>query len=356
MWSRNLEPPKSRVDVQNPDFASGVAHILSDILEPPYTHGPAYPCIGDSANAGRQMKDTAQKRSQHFINVAGRKAIERAHIEEICAMNPAYNTPFPDEPDPNAPTVELYIRPAHEADATGISQIYNWYVQHTIVPEDQKVVDEEAIRNKISEAKGNRTPIIVAIQGKAPEGHLRKPMSTFGRRSTQANTGAKASHPAVTEFVLGFGFVDGFSGLTGVLNQGRSRFTGQLHFYVRQQQLRQGIGRCLLDRLLTATAPSHLNKGGYVFSNPSNDQVYEGLGGNGPHRFHQLIVQRPIERSQDPDYDWLKMWLEKSFFFEETGRLKSVGRSSVGTSTISRFLDIVQFQFDASNEAEHAGC
>lgn len=259
------------------------------------------------------------------------------------------------EPDPNAPSIELYLRPANKDDATGIALIYNHYVVKSFIPEDQEEVSTDFIVALIDKAMSDSVPFLVAIKGQQPPPAPRAQPKYFGKRHAPDTARDQKAATTSSEMVIGFSMVEALTPTCFVSSaKSRSRLTAKLHFYTHPEYLRKGVGRCILDRTLACTSSAHCDNGSYPFVNAKNDPVYQDQGGNGPRRFHQLLLERAVERKDDPDYAWIKVWLEKRFYFNESCRLTSVGRSAI-LGTANRFLDVVQFQYEATSPGEFIG-
>jgi L-amino acid N-acyltransferase YncA len=227
--------------------------------------------------------------------------------------------------NPNIPKIDIYLRPAQVKDISGITSIYNHYVLNSIIPEDQSQVHEQHLQNVLKDAQEQGLPFIVAIKGRVPCGG-----------STKS-----------AEQVLGFAHVDFLNYGHGGTHMGASRFTGVIQLYVEPNHTRKGVGRSLMDRILVCSSSTHASKEGYDWISPNTREaaVYGQQGG--AHKFHQLLIHRPIEVKEDPDHEWVKQWLHSKFFIEEVARLKSVARSS-SKGTTARMLDVLTFQFEAA--------
>jgi len=227
--------------------------------------------------------------------------------------------------NPNIPKIDNHLRPAQIKDISGITSIYNYYVLNSIIPEDQTPVHEQDMENVLKDAQEQGLPFIVAIKGRVPPGD-----------STKS-----------AEHVLGFAHTDFLSYGNGGTYMGLSRFTGVIQLYVEPNHTRKGIGRSLMDRILVCSSSTHASKEGYnwISSNIKEAVVYCQQGGT--HKFHQLLIHRPIEVKDDPDHEWFKQWLHSKFFIEEVAHLKSVARSS-SRGTTARMLDVLTFQFEAA--------
>lgn len=229
------------------------------------------------------------------------------------------------EPNPFAPIIDVYLRPATKKDAFGIAIVYNHWVLHSSVPEDQKAISEDDVISLIRLARDEKTPFIVAVNGNLPE--------------TKALAGE--------EKVIGFAFADSYGyGLNG-MRTGRSRYTCNLNLYVDHQHQRKGVGRSLMDRLFQCLSYGYGGRDGYSWANQGNDPAYH-QGGAG--RWHQLLLTLPIQNKDDPNFPWVKQFLSK-FYFVEEARLRCVARSSIDQGP-AKWLDLVIFQVEASHGAE----
>lgn len=194
------------------------------------------------------------------------------------------------EPNPFCPTVDMYVRPATTKDLAGIAKIYNYYVNNSIIPEDQKDVTEQDMKFLLHSCKENDLPFIVAVKGKLP--------SSTDAQGRKLNKVVVPQH----ETILGFTFVQiqafGF-GSANTFN-GRSRMNANLHLYVHNEFLKQGVGRNLLDRLLLCMDHAHAFNDGAGFVNPENDKRY----GLAPVRWHRLFCQVAVVSFNHPSIQY----------------------------------------------------
>lgn len=237
----------------------------------------------------------------------------------------------PPEPHPFAPTIDIYLRPAKDQDSMGIAEIYNYYVINSNVPEDQATVHANDIKTLLQSCHDDKFPIIVAIEGKPLGQNNQKYLATH-RNSEQ---------------VVGFAFSEPYNyGITGA-RTGRSRYTARLHLFTHHQYTRKGVGRSLMDRLLQIMSAGYAARDGYSWINTEDCLSYKA-GGVG--RCHQMIIELPCLKKDDPNYDWIKAFLQK-FYFKEESKLISVARSSTQKG-ISSWLDLAIFQCEAMHGNE----
>ncbi|KAF7879163.1 hypothetical protein EAF04_000362 [Stromatinia cepivora] len=327
-----IQPATITVDTSAEGFISGEDLVNNVILSKAPKHEPTIPDTLNASNEEKRRNQTAGQEATAFLKnfEKVRKAreyaimVDNARHEEIMAREP--------EPNPYAPKIEIYLRPATEADAKQILQIYNHYIIESYIPEDQEPLTESDILFLIQVTKKEKLPFVVAVKGRIP--------------AQSANPKVKTKVPQY-ENIIGFGYTEMRGcGIAGK-STGRSRYTHSLHFYVHPDYTRKGVGSCVLDRLLLVSSRAYSSHDGYDWLNPDNDPAYgHGCGA----RCHQLLIEVPVLRKDDPNYDWIKSFLRKFWFLEEF-RLNCVGRSSV-LHRAGEWLDVVHFQKELEHEAE----
>ncbi|KAI9735392.1 MAG: hypothetical protein M1818_006587 [Claussenomyces sp. TS43310] len=326
-WTREIPQLSSMVDTSAQEYSTGRCSVSLTKFMDPVEQPDAFPDVAGSSNIYKQRNQTAELEAKIKIRKVAKA--QRYAIQTSAALERNLqliaNEALP--PNPNTPSMAVYLRPAVSKDVSGITDIMNHYILNSIISEDQNEVGVDDIFALLSDTMEESLPFIVAIRG-----HLSK----------------ARTNPA--EIVVGFAYAEGFFGLRNTTGDS-SRFTAVLRFYVHPEHTRKGIGRCLLDRILQCTSRMHGGKDGYDWSNPQNDPVYHNQGGTGPRRFHQLLIERRIETKNDPDHAWMKKWLRSSFFFDQVALFRSTARTSPN-SVPARWLDVVLFQYEAASELE----
>lgn len=305
---------------------------------------------GDAEMDARQMQQTSERSSRKLVKkyYADEKANRIMHesmikiLEESAAQQP--------DTDPNAPSIELYLRPAHVTDASGIAFVYNHYIKNSIVPEDRLEITTDFIVSLIMKCKHEQLAFIVAVRGPAPRPitPARDAIPHRGQGKRIPATAAVYSTAIVPdEVIIGFSMIE-MAPQSAFLGSSLSsmRFNARLHFYTHPDFLRKGVGRCILDRALMTLTRLHNCINSYEFINATNNPVY--VYGQPTRDIHQLFLNVPTEAKvlgkDSPEFLWLHDWLEKRFFFYECGRQTGVGRTSF-PGTIDRNFDVVQYQY-----------
>jgi L-amino acid N-acyltransferase YncA len=223
------------------------------------------------------------------------------------------------EVNPNEPAINIYLRPAVKGDMGQLTELYNWWVENSAKPSEVRGVDISDMRLRFDTTKEDRLPFIVAI--------------LKGKKDVQRNyyTGVKV------EQVVGFACANGFTAADYV-----EHIAAELEIYVHHKYLRQGVGRCLLDRLLCATDRGHMERGGYPFHcDPAERHWYEVGGARDLHKLMFVARQYSRAKKDCPEEvevtTWMKKWLVKEWDFELEACLKQAGAKG------GRFLDLTYF-------------
>ncbi|PWY88707.1 hypothetical protein BO94DRAFT_623786 [Aspergillus sclerotioniger CBS 115572] len=205
------------------------------------------------------------------------------------------------EVNPNAPKVNIYLRPAEMRDVPQLLLIYNWYARESSFSIHTRDVTPDYIRERIQAAKAAQLPFIVAVE----RSNYRQREAIFG-------------YATASEYISG--------------PDTAGKFTAQLEVFVLPQQQRKGVGYCLLDKLLQICDPMYMSKEGYTFDN-------RGMGGyslGGQRVLARLIFCVSIKPEDRAVYRWTRDWLEK-YGFELQGQLKGAA------CKFERLLDVYYF-------------
>ncbi|OBT63999.1 hypothetical protein VE03_06668 [Pseudogymnoascus sp. 23342-1-I1] len=331
IWREKLPEEVITIDVKATKFKESFpinANLFMDTLE----HPESFPNISTD-NREKQEKWTskmAMDRRQTRKLAISRRRQRGKKTYFVPNMQPGAQTfEWGEEAVPEKPYITIHVRPAEMRDIPGITKIYNQWVLNSFIPEDQQLVTEEDIKSVFEAARKGSYPFIVAIRGDPP----------VGSRVVGSNE------------VVGFAMVERCLGF-GCASTGRSRSTATIQFYVHQECLRHGIGGHLLDQILRRVSRLHVPfSDRNIWINPTRDALYEHI----PNRFHQVVVNRPMDRPNDPDFMWFDAFMKK-YKIWESHRTLSVARKPRTTSGPSAtFLDIVTYQHEAELDVRVEG-
>ena len=245
--------------------------------------------------AHRNLRPQSEQLEKDDPNTTGLERYKRS-----IAQTPATN--------PNTPKANMYVRPAKEQDLVQISEIYNWYIVNTARTAELCKIDGNEMHNRMLDAEAAKLPFIVAVtrSAKQSRGNVKPGKNRNG------HTG---------ETIIGFAQAADFTNM-----QMAERFTVEIELYVHHDWLRNGVGNCLLDRLLTSLDRGHVVRGGYDFVCDATERHrYDGGGIRDLHLLMFVIRHFKAPNPRDPeggehDFEkWTKKWLMDKWDFEQQG-------------------------------------
>ncbi len=220
------------------------------------------------------------------------KADRRAYREAVREAAANYVPP----PNPHTPRANIYIRPAIAEDMPKIAELYNHYIEHTVVASERDRMDGRHWQTRWEDAREAKYAFLVAVQA-SPRG------GGYSRRTSE-------------EVLAGFAYADDYGDRTGAW-----RFTCEIQLFVAHWQRRAGVGKSLLDRLLTALDPVYVPRGGVPFTQGDSLQYNQG----GERVVSKIVIGIPFAVKEDADVKWQKEWLAQ-FDFEEVAIFPKFGR------------------------------
>ncbi|KAL1963636.1 hypothetical protein VTN77DRAFT_7957 [Rasamsonia byssochlamydoides] len=206
----------------------------------------------------------------------------------------------PPSSNPNVPKANIYLRPAEVGDIPELLSLYNWYVANSTQCVDVTAITEPAMRQRIDDCKREKLPFIVAVE--------RKSALINGRVRRDQN-----------ENVMGYVLATDFMGAHTI-----GRHTAEIEIFVHHMKRDQGVGRCLMDKLLEICDPTYLGRGGYFFD--SNLEERGGYSSGSSRRLARLVVTISYSEDDPTEYCRVKEWLMQRHRFEEQGLLKGAAR------------------------------
>ncbi|KAI9043002.1 uncharacterized protein KD926_004793 [Aspergillus affinis] len=236
--------------------------------------------------------ETAEGYSHNFVLHSRKKAEEVQLRKEMNRKAYIEYMSTPPRENPNSPKANIFLRPARLEDSAGILNIMNWYAEHSTLSTDVRRIETGDVRQRIENCWENKLPFIVAVgRGTGPD-RENQPEKTLGYALANDTIGRETS----------------------------SRYTAELQVFVKDGHKRQGIGRCLMDKLLEVCDPTYIPKLGYFFNAKFDDQPKYHTGGC--RRLACLIFAVGYQRDRRPQVQWLKDWLLEKYEFEEQAVLK----------------------------------
>lgn len=236
----------------------------------------------------------------------------------------------PDLRDRIRPQLNIYMRPAREADVPELMRIYNWYVENSPRPCETGSISEDDMGQRLDRSRESKLPFIVAVE-RQQRGTLQS-----------AEESSRRSKKVRRERLVGFVSVCDFTCQDYV-----EHISGELELYVDSKHGHLGVGRSLLDKVMEVCDNTYQRKQDTLFCQPP--ELHHLYGPGGGRQLHKLVVllrkwRQPraaaldvrdcdqsrnggpsFVKSGENEYEsWLRRWLEDCGF-ELEGLLKGVG-------------------------------
>lgn len=209
--------------------------------------------------------------------------------------------PIIQTPNPHTPRINIYLRPAVRSDIPQLQDIYNSYIQNSVRPSELHSITYSHMMTRWTDSTSEKLPFIVAVS-----------------KSAKINRGVGNA----VEKVVGWA-----SATDWVSAHSIERFTVELEIYVHQQHLHQGIGKCLMDKLIDSTDRGHIARKGYPFT-CAPELRHEYSAGGARDLMTLIILVRGLSKPQnakEDDVPWIKKWLEDEWNFEQQGHVPCIG-------------------------------
>lgn len=209
----------------------------------------------------------------------------------------------PISPTPNlhTPRINIYLRPAVRSDIPQLQEIYNSYVINSVRTAEIHPITYSDMLARWTDSTDEKLPFVVAVS-----------------KSAKINRGAGNR----IEKIVGWA-----SATDWVSRHAVERFTVELEIYVHQQHLHQGIGKCLMDKLIDSTDRGYIARKGYPFT--CAPELRHGYSAGGARDLIKLLILvRSLDKPQnikEKDLPWIKKWLEDEWNFEQQGYFPKTG-------------------------------
>lgn len=229
----------------------------------------------------------------------GSKAERRAQREAYSALLEeleAVPSPHP-AVNPHMPKAKIYIRPVESGDLRQVANIYNHYVDHSVVVPEMKRLNERQWAGRLADCRESNYAFLVAVQLVAKDG-------VNNRRGQQ-------------ETICGFAYADDYGD-----KENAWRYTCELQVYVGSWILRKGVGKSLIDRMMVALDPEYIPRGAVRFNGGVDAVRYEG---GGVRVIRKVVITLPYAAKDENTLKWQKEWLLQ-WRFEQMGCLLGIGR------------------------------
>ena len=209
--------------------------------------------------------------------------------------------PYVPAPNPNTPRINIYLRPAVRSDIPQLQDIYSHYVRNTVYTSEIHPIGYADMLDRWIASTDEKLPFIVAVS-----------------KSLKMN---REVGNAVEKVV-------GWASATDFVNRNSvERFTVELDMYVHKDHLHQGVGKCLMDKLIDSTDRGHIARKGYPFTcAPELRHAYSAGGARDLMNLRVLVRSWDKPRNAKENHlPWIKKWLEDAWNFVQQGHSPKAG-------------------------------
>ncbi|KAF2714879.1 hypothetical protein K504DRAFT_457068 [Pleomassaria siparia CBS 279.74] len=270
-------------------YINGTTTFLTPLKVPDAEVDKANP---DNRPSGlKRTSEQAIKRRNEAAKERTRRIMEKRNrpIDRNLSVN------VPELPDNSLkPTANIYLRPVQPADTPQITDLYNHYVRHTISANEFNNRSTSQIARRVQDIVSGGLPWIVAVQ--------------------KGNQSRNQHFKFVNEKIVGFVSMDDHT------DQGSMyRYTFEMELYVHPEYVRQGVAKCLLDKLLDLVDNVYKVRGGYDWSCPG-----QYLKSGASRIVKTILLTVPHTKGDSTEINWISAFL-KSFNFRKSGHLLNMG-------------------------------
>lgn len=239
--------------------------------------------------------------------------------------------------------ITCFLRPVEERDLPQILEIYNWEVAHGMQALDTRALQPSNIVRLFKQCEQSRTPMIVMVAGHASAPTQKKvAQDQQQQRSNQRSV-------VTRDKVIGFSYVSIMdTGLDGDVHHNVDRFLGQVHIYVANEHRRKGVGRALLQKMLTfCSRHAIIREDNFEWYQPQKTASvrYDNVCSNS-RSYSRLFIKIASRGKDDPEQKWMTNFLDTENFICVSTMDKS---RKIGYGANGEVVDTIIYQHDCQN-------
>ncbi|MCJ1394659.1 nucleolar DEAD-box protein required for synthesis of 60S ribosomal subunit [Xylographa bjoerkii] len=224
-----------------------------------------------------------------------------------------------------APKANIYIRPAQLSDVPQIAHLYNHYVLNTVHAPELEITDDSEWEDRLRGAEDENLAFLVAVLKAAKK---YGPGARGCRRGERVGRGGFARRGGFTrhenvqrdvtsETVVGFSYAEDHAGIHTMFQH-----TVELQLFVDPNHFMNGIGKTLMDRMMTSLDKGYMLEATTDFVDDGK-MCYE-IGG--AREVHKILVTVGFHFGEEKEFEWRKSWLEQKFEFDHIGTMNCLGK------------------------------
>ena len=202
------------------------------------------------------------------------------------------------------PEANIYLRPAEPGDMRQVTQIYNQWAVDTLFTVAKESVDTPYWTQCFNSCQSDKLPFVVAVH--------------MGQKPCKSLKDVKRKKG---ETIVGFSAATKYGSSISVY-----RYSAELELYVHREHLRQGIGRTMLDRMLSALCQGYylMELAPLLLSKEHRRQEWDA---GGIAVVHTVTINLLHSAEEDKEnIEWKKKWLFGGRNqFEFVGNIPKIG-------------------------------
>lgn len=200
------------------------------------------------------------------------------------------------------PGIDMYVRSAKREDMERIRDIYNHYVNYTVVAPELEHQTEHEMTSRWQSVQANKLPFLVACERGT---RLKARRGKYG----------PGEDVVLPDKVVGFAFVHDYHDKTAMYH-----LTVKMEVYTSNERCRKGIARTLVDKLMTVLDLGHTSQSACEVTGADLDGSMESRA------VKSIIVNYPHDAERKEKLEWMARWLGSGYGFKHVGMLESIGR------------------------------
>ena len=278
--------------------------------------------------------ETSEIYAQRYMAMRTRQHKPLQHKQEPSAL-PAAADPIEKGSWNKKPDISIHLRPAAKDDLPQLAEIYNWHVENGPRPTEMGVISEGEMRDRFEDATNSKLPLIVAVAN-----FKTKKRNHGSNRNSHAANGHPVQNvdPSYQGIVAKEKIVGWASATDWSASDYVERISAELEVYVDPEHRMNGVGGCLMDKMLQICDRGYIPRNACAFSClPEHSYMYNNGGARDLHKIWFIMrnwskpvktpedqkVVKAFDREDEVDI-WLKSWLESMGFAQE-GHLRQIG-------------------------------
>lgn len=220
-----------------------------------------------------------------------------------------------------APKANIYIQPAQLSHVLQIKDIYNHYVKATVHAPELDPTTEVEWQNRLADADDSKLAFLVAVLKSAKRNGPGARQGRAGRRDNRragGNADIDGNGSIFQDNIVGFAYAEDHAGARTMFER-----AVELQVFVHPGHLRLGIGKTLMDRMMSTMDRVYCGLNATEFLNNDGKLNYDA---GGSRVVYKILMNVAFHIADENEFEWRKKWLERTFDFDHIGTMVCMGK------------------------------